>query len=444
MEPVRHDEDTGLSARDPDVHDGLRAQIARAWGSLLERADAIADDITLTLLENGRDFYDAAGPEMRADVRTNTREHIRRGIRTMAGLADPEEKAIHIWRETGRRRARQGVPMELVLNAYSLGTRVLWEALLEQRNNPDLGIDDHVLLIAGQRIWSALDVQNATLVESYRRESARLQRRDLQRQQSFLDGLVEGRGADPAFASEARDVLGIDADQPLACVVAHFDGSLDEPLRGPEDRLERAGVVSFWHVRGGAYFGLVPSSELTVGELVQLLQPVVVGRVGVAPAAEGIAGFATAYLLAGRVAQTLPRGAREAVSVTDRLPEVLLGGSPEVTSLLVSETLGAVLAQPPQQAQLLIETLVALLAHDGSPTHAAERLFCHRNTVIYRMKQLESLTGRRLQDPRDKLLLSLGLMATGHSTPGHSNLGHSTPGTPAPPGTARADHPNND
>ena len=139
--------------------DDLRAEIGRAWESLLDRADAIADDIALTLLENGRDYYDAVGAELRADVRANTREHIRRGIRTMAGLADPEEKAIHIWRETGRRRARQGVPMELVLNAYSLGTRMLWEALLAQRNKPDLGIDDHVLLIAGQQIWSALDVQ---------------------------------------------------------------------------------------------------------------------------------------------------------------------------------------------------------------------------------------------------------------------------------------------
>ena len=92
------------------VDDDLRADIGRAWESLLDHSDAIADDITLTLMENGSKYYDAVGPELRADVRANTREHIRRGIRTMAGLADPEEKAIHIWRETGRRRARQGRP----------------------------------------------------------------------------------------------------------------------------------------------------------------------------------------------------------------------------------------------------------------------------------------------------------------------------------------------
>jgi hypothetical protein len=305
--------------------------------------------------------------------------------------------------------------MEHVLNAYSLGTRVLWEALLEQRHDPDLDLDDHVLLIAGQRIWSALDVQNATLVESYRRESARLQRRDWQRQQNLLDGLVEGRGADPDFACEAREVFGIGADEPVACVVAHFDGSLEGPLRAPEDRLERAGIMSYWHVRGGANFGLVPTGTLGMTELVALLQPSAAGRVGIAPAPEGVAGFATAYQLAMRVADTVPRGSQQVVSVTDRLPEVLLGASPEVTSMLVSETLGTLLGLPQHQADLLLETLGALLANDGSPTHAAEQLFCHRNTVIYRTKQIESMTGRSLQDPRDKLLLTLGLMAVGGS-----------------------------
>ena len=60
---------------------------------------------------------------------------------------------------------------------------------------------------------------------------------------------------------------------------------------------------------------------------------------------------------------------------------------------------------PEPQASTLLETLAALLRHDGSPTHAAEELYCHRNTVIYRLKQIEQLTGRTLTDPRDKMLL---------------------------------------
>lgn len=278
-----------LRPREP-LDEDLERQIQHAWASLIDRADAIADDIALTLFEKDRDWYDKAGHDLRADVRSSTREHIRRGIETMAGRIDPGRKATDVWRETGRRRARQGVPMELVLNAYSLGTRVLWEALLEEGSRRDLGVDEHVLLMAGQRVWHALDVQNAVLVESYRRESARLQRRDLQRQQSFLDGLVGGRGADPAFLREASETLGVVGDEPIACAVAPFDESLDEPLRGPEDRLERAGLVSHWHVRGGSYFGLVQLGDRTLAGLIELLEPAAAGRVGVAASGSGLAG----------------------------------------------------------------------------------------------------------------------------------------------------------
>ncbi|HCA84079.1 MAG TPA: hypothetical protein DEQ61_00335 [Streptomyces sp.] len=107
----------------------------------------------------------------------------------------------------------------------------------------------------------------------------------------------------------------------------------------------------------------------------------------------------------------MPRGTSEVVPVTDRLPEVLLGASPEVAAVLVERTVGPILSQPPHLAAVLLETLRALITHHGSPTHAAEQLFCHRNTVIYRMRQIEQLTGRSLQDPRDRLLLTLGEMA---------------------------------
>jgi PucR C-terminal helix-turn-helix domain/GGDEF-like domain len=390
---------------------GLEREIRTAWASLLDRADAIADDITLTLLDREGEFYDAREPALRAEIRSSTREHVRRGIRTMAGLAEGEQRAVHLWRETGRRRARQGVPMEYVLNAYSLGTRVLWEALLEQRNSPDVDIDDRVLLIAGQRVWSALDVQNATLVDAYRREAARLERRDLQRQQRLLDGLVEGRGGDHEFAAEVREVLGVTIDEPVACVVAHFDGALDAPLRAPEDHLERAGLLSYWHVRGDLYFGLVQLGESDVAALVSRLDQISSGRVGVAEAPGGLGGFATAYQLAVGTVETLPRAQGRVAAVTDRLPEVLLASSPEVTALLVERTLGPLRNQPPHQAEVLLATLGALVAHNGSPTHAAEEVYCHRNTVIYRMRQISELTGRDLSDARDRLLFSLALMA---------------------------------
>ena len=395
---------------EPDARQ--QAQVAAAWLSVLDQSDAVADDICLTLLEKDAELYERAGPEFQADVRASTREHIRRGIEAMAGVENATHGTAQLWRDTGRRRAQQGIPMELVLNAYTLGTRVLWEALVAQGSKDD--VDEQVLLVAGQRIWSALDVQNAVFIDAYRRESVRLHRRDLQRQQSTLDALVEGRGTDPDFAAEARDALGITGEMGIACVVAPYDGSLDEPLMpSGGDRLERLGITSHWHVRGGLYFGLLAGALPPDGELAETLVPHAVGRVGLARSPEGVGGFATAFQLAARAADTVPRGRRCVVAVGERLPEVLLAGSPEVAALLVQETVAPILAQPPHLAETLRQTLAALLEHDGSAKHAAEALYCHRNTVIYRAKQIEELTGRSLADPRDKLLLTLGLTAAG-------------------------------
>jgi hypothetical protein len=390
-------------------HPQLRAKVAAAWGLLLDQSDSIADRISALLFESDEEGYDRLGPDLRADVRESTRAHIRRGLDVLAETGATGGATPELWRETGRRRARQGVPMEMVLRAYTLGSRILWQSLVEKSDGTH--IDDAVLLEAGQSVWSALDVQNAVMIDGYRRESARLQRQDQQRQQSILDALVEGRGADLEFGAEAREALGIGGDAGIACVVALYDGALDEPLTPAEDRLERLGMTSFWHVRAGVYFGLLAGPLLDEPGLVELFTPHATGRVGIAASPEGIAGFATAFQLATRAAETLPRGQRTVVSVTQRLPEVLLAGSPQIAPLLLAGTLGPLLAQPEAHAKTLLDTLGALLRHDGSAKHAAEELYCHRNTVIYRMKQIETLTGRSLADPRDKLMLQLGLLS---------------------------------
>jgi len=282
-----------MTSAPAEISDDTRQRVRRAWALLLPRADAIADSITLTLLDSSRGgWYEAVGPDVRADLRTSTRDHVRRGLRTMAGLATEEEKAVHLWRETGRQRARQGVPMELVLNAYAVGSRALWEALMAERHNAPEEIDDAVLLAAGRQIWAALDIQCATMAEAYRRESARIQRRDLQRQQRLLDVLLDGRYAEEGVTVEARELLGLDPDEPLACIVMLFDGMRD--MRSVEDHLDRLGVLSYWHVRGDRQVGVAPLRRMQLADLISGLSPVP-ARVGVATSPDGLSGLAVAY-----------------------------------------------------------------------------------------------------------------------------------------------------
>lgn len=382
--------------------------VARAWRLVLHRADEIADVISSRLLAKDLDAYRTISPHLPDDVRHSCREHIRRGLQNLSGVSTDTATAVELWRETGRRRARQGVPLELVLNAYTMGARVLWEALTETAMSHE-HVPDADLLGAARGVWANLDVQNAVLIEAYHRERDRVQRRDQQRQQTVLDGLVDGRGGDPSYAAGARTALGVAADHAVSCVVVLGDGEGADVVGPVEDRLDRQGLVSHWHVRSGVAYGLVSGALPDEAVLVELLAPVAAGRVAVAGSAGGLAGFGTAFQLALRAAETLPSGRAGAVGVTDRLPEVLLAGDSHVTPLLVAEAFGDLLAHP--QADTLLTTLRALLAHDGSPTHAAEELYCHRNTVIYRLKQIERLTGRQLTEPRDKMLLWLAVTA---------------------------------
>ena len=262
-------------------------------------------------------------------------------------------------------------------------------------------------------MWSNLDVQNAVLIDAYRRESARLQRQDLQRQQTVLDGLLEGRGADPAFADDARAALDIGADDAVACVVALYDGSAERRAR----RRSRTGstgcgIRARWHVRSGVYFGLLSGRAARRGGLVELFAPHAPGRMGVAPSTDGHRRLRDRVPAGARgPRETLARGARRVVSVADRLPEVLLAGSPQVAPAAAgARRSGRCWRSPSRRRTTLLDTLAALLRHDGSPTHAAERAVLppqHRDLP----DEADRAAHRpHLTDPRDKMLLGLALM----------------------------------
>ena len=71
------------------------------------------------------------------------------------------------------------------------------------------------------------------------------------------------------------------------------------------------------------------------------------------------------------------------------------------------EMLGGLLAS--EGARELIHTLQVYFAHNGNLSQAAEALFVHRNTLIYRMDRIASLTGANLDDPEIRLAMQLAL-----------------------------------
>jgi DNA-binding PucR family transcriptional regulator len=51
-------------------------------------------------------------------------------------------------------------------------------------------------------------------------------------------------------------------------------------------------------------------------------------------------------------------------------------------------------------------TLRALFAAGGNASEAADRMFLHRNSMLYRLERIQKLTGLDLKDPR----IALGLL----------------------------------
>ncbi len=61
----------------------------------------------------------------------------------------------------------------------------------------------------------------------------------------------------------------------------------------------------------------------------------------------------------------------------------------------------------------LVKSLKVYLDAGANASEAADRLFLHRNSMIYRLSRVEKLTGLDLKDPRARLALQLGLLNVG-------------------------------
>ena len=59
----------------------------------------------------------------------------------------------------------------------------------------------------------------------------------------------------------------------------------------------------------------------------------------------------------------------------------------------------------------LVRTLRVYFACGANASEAADKLFLHRNSMIYRLARIEKLTGADLKNPRLGLILQLGLLA---------------------------------
>ncbi|WP_346621328.1 helix-turn-helix domain-containing protein [Blastococcus montanus] len=394
----------------------VAARLAQLAPRLLDQLDAMTDRM-VDVLARTEPAYRELIEQSEQDVRASTRSNLESGLRSLISSA-AGTGILHLAsaRAVGRRRAAQGIPLEAVLRAYRLGGQVTWEALLAVSRD-GAGQHDTLLLEVAGSVWRTNDVECGAVAEGYREEQRRLDGVEEQVRQQALEGLLDGRGSDPAFVRSASELLAMPLDGRLMAVVGLPGPDGGPALDGPGEALLKRGVRSVWGVRGDAQVGVVVLGAIRPGDLLTLLRGAARGPVGVSDVVDGASAVGAAYRLAETAVRTLPAGASRVVSIDDRLPEALLSNSPEISSRLVGQSLGGLLELPDDERGVLLDTLAAFLATDGSPTRAADALYCHRNTVMHRLRRIEAVTGRKLTDPRSRLLWQLALLGTENGQP---------------------------
>jgi hypothetical protein len=170
-----------------------------------------------------------------------------------------------------------------------------------------------------------------------------------------------------------------------------------------------------WHVTASVDHGIVRVAP--GGSRTRPPGPALLGvRAGVSLAVDSLASVAQARELADLALSLAPRDGG-LVRLDDHLAMAIVGRAGGLADALTARVLGPVLARPPADRDLLLETLTAWFDADGSTADAAATLGCHRNTVINRLRRLEELTGRRTDRPRDVVDLALALQHAARERP---------------------------
>ena len=167
-------------------------------------------------------------------------------------------------------------------------------------------------------------------------------------------------------------------------------------------------MTSIWQLRPDSETGIVNlgSGRNDLAHLRAALDTANAPGVGISPQFSDLRAVKSAV----RLARLALRAASETrpVATYDNAPlSILASGLPEVMEVISVPILAGLTALPRQDADVLLATFGAWRDNGGSADRAAAVLFCHPNTVRYRLRRLEEATGRSLSDPRSAMELGL-------------------------------------
>ncbi|OZM71784.1 transcriptional regulator [Amycolatopsis antarctica] len=370
--------------------------LARLVDRVEPRLPELVDRVFATILEQIT-LYRGAETVPADELRRSVEHNLRYMISAMRDPLAPRDFSAP--EETGRRRAQQGAPLPEVLRAFRIGFTSMWDLLAEQARadaEPDT-ID--TLLAAAARTWQLTDEYAEALTEAYRTSTAELLVAQQQRRSALAEALFTGEQRPDAGPWEVSQLLGLPADGDFVVIVAETSTTAEAGLAGIERGLADRGIASAWRLAPGRQMGVVSLRPGQSGPALEVTTARATTRTGISPVYRSLYETPRAVHLASVALGGLPAGRAEVAVFTGNPLAGLLARQRDESDRLVREVLGPVLELPVDDRTTLIDTLQAWFDHAGSAERAAEAMFCHSNTVRYRLRRIHELSGRSPAEP---------------------------------------------
>jgi hypothetical protein len=364
----------------------LGALHSRVFDELERDAEAIARRMVLAIREEVEEYKTVRDPRIAAEVLAHAEEHVR--LIARCGRADrvPAGAELDFIRARGAQRARQLMPLDALQESYLIGQRITWEAIVAAAGDTPEGLRIAQELTAWTFRYT--HVINVAVAEGFLTESHALASEVERGRRDLLDRLLSGQPPGPDEERRAEG-LGLRPGAAYAVVVGTHDGTDSERLAMRAIAAKDPFVVARGDEIVAIVSGRSPSEVRSAIALAADEQDRIHGvriRAGVSTLCQGLAELGRGYAEARRALRHAdPAAALEEISLFDYLAE-----SADETAQRLA---------PPGLDQLasLAETLEAYAACDLNVARSAEYLDVHPNTVHYRLRRVQELTGR---DPR--------------------------------------------
>ena len=383
--------------------DTVQGQVAAIAEKLQGRTEELAVLLARSITREVR-LYQAAAPVPFDAVADACAANLRPILSAIAGESEFDPTVAT---ELGVARAGDEVPLSSVMEAYRVGFRRVWDAMVAESATLD-HVNGEALRTLTTELLTAQDIFTGAMAVGYRKEQTHRLLSDESQRSDLMDSLLHGRLFEQWNLWEVADYLRLPTAGPFVVVAAEVPMVGAEALPGIESKLRSLDVFSAWRLLPDVQVGIVHCrTDVHLGNVLALVSRVATNPVGVSARFDDLRDTAQALrfarvMLRGRTDPGLP------VRVFDG--SILAGAAvsaPEVMVKLVIPTMAGFAELPDEEREVLFDTFQVWLENDGALRRVGELLFCHPNTIRYRLHRIEKLTGRCLSRPRDIAELSI-------------------------------------